>query len=283
MARLRRRPRQRPLRRRPSDHQGERREARARLELSLRRDRLQSDRGRRHRSTAADATARSSPLDAKTGQKIWIREGMQAMTARGMNYWESKDGKDRRLIFAMNDYLQADRCRDRSARLLVRQGRRRRSARRTGARSRHHRAHPVRHAGTDLREPDPARIGDGRGLPVAARRSPRLRRDHRQARVAVPHRAASGRVRLRDLAEGRLQVRRRCEHMGRDHPRYRAGHRLLSRRVAHLRLLRRRPARRESVRQLDRRARRANGQAPVALPDGRITTSGTSTATPHRN
>ena len=28
------------------------------------------------------------------------------MTARGMNYWESKDGKDRRLIFAMNDYLQ---------------------------------------------------------------------------------------------------------------------------------------------------------------------------------
>src|SRR6188768_4362943 len=31
---------------------------------------------------------------------------MQAMTTRGMNYWESKDGKDRRLIFAMNDYLQ---------------------------------------------------------------------------------------------------------------------------------------------------------------------------------
>ena len=45
-------------------------------------------------------------LDAKTGKEIWIREGMQAMTARGMNYWESKDGKDRRLIFAMNDYLQ---------------------------------------------------------------------------------------------------------------------------------------------------------------------------------
>ena len=43
---------------------------------------------------------------AKTGKEIWIREGMQAMTARGMNYWENKDGKDRRLIFAMNDYLQ---------------------------------------------------------------------------------------------------------------------------------------------------------------------------------
>jgi quinoprotein glucose dehydrogenase len=31
---------------------------------------------------------------------------MQAMSARGMNYWESKDGKDRRLILTMNDYLQ---------------------------------------------------------------------------------------------------------------------------------------------------------------------------------
>ncbi len=45
-------------------------------------------------------------LDARTGKELWIRDGMQAMTTRGMNYWESKDGKDRRLIFSMNDYLQ---------------------------------------------------------------------------------------------------------------------------------------------------------------------------------
>ena len=45
-------------------------------------------------------------LDAKTGKEIWIHEAMQGMSARGMNYWESKDGRDRRLIFAMNDYLQ---------------------------------------------------------------------------------------------------------------------------------------------------------------------------------
>jgi quinoprotein glucose dehydrogenase len=45
-------------------------------------------------------------LDARTGREIWIREGMQAMTARGMNYWESRNGRDRRLIFSMNDYLQ---------------------------------------------------------------------------------------------------------------------------------------------------------------------------------
>ena len=45
-------------------------------------------------------------------------------------------------------------------------------------------------------------------------RSPRLRRDHRQAGVAVPYRPASGRVRLRDVAEGRVQVRRRRNTWG---------------------------------------------------------------------
>ena len=153
-------------------------------------------------------------IDAKTGKEIWIREGMQAMTARGMNYWEGKDGKDRRLIFAMNDYLQEINAA-------------------TGQ--------PIYEFGkdgvVDLREGlgrDPATIGriqsgtpgrifenliligsaTGRGLHVAAGRSACLRRDHRKARVAVPHGAASGRVRLRDLAEGRLQVRWRRQHVG---------------------------------------------------------------------
>ncbi|MCM3881468.1 MAG: PQQ-binding-like beta-propeller repeat protein [Vicinamibacterales bacterium] len=45
-------------------------------------------------------------LDAKTGRELWIHDGMDGMTTRGLNYWESKDGKDRRLIFSMNDYLQ---------------------------------------------------------------------------------------------------------------------------------------------------------------------------------
>ena len=45
-------------------------------------------------------------LDAATGKEIWIHEGLQGMTGRGMNYWESKDGKDRRLIFSISDYLQ---------------------------------------------------------------------------------------------------------------------------------------------------------------------------------
>ena len=45
-------------------------------------------------------------LDAATGKEIWIHENLQGIHQRGMNYWESKDGKDRRLIFSANDYLQ---------------------------------------------------------------------------------------------------------------------------------------------------------------------------------
>jgi quinoprotein glucose dehydrogenase len=45
-------------------------------------------------------------LDAVTGKEIWIHDGLQGLTGRGINYWESKDGKDRRLIFSLGDYLQ---------------------------------------------------------------------------------------------------------------------------------------------------------------------------------
>jgi quinoprotein glucose dehydrogenase len=45
-------------------------------------------------------------LDASTGREIWIHEGLDGLTNRGINYWESRDGRDRRLIFIINDYLQ---------------------------------------------------------------------------------------------------------------------------------------------------------------------------------
>src|SRR5437764_1966714 len=45
-------------------------------------------------------------VDAKSGKELWIRENMNGMTSRGMNYWESADGRDQRLIFAVNSYLQ---------------------------------------------------------------------------------------------------------------------------------------------------------------------------------
>jgi quinoprotein glucose dehydrogenase len=45
-------------------------------------------------------------VDAKTGRERWVRENMNGMTSRGINYWESADGADQRLIFAMDSLLQ---------------------------------------------------------------------------------------------------------------------------------------------------------------------------------
>jgi quinoprotein glucose dehydrogenase len=45
-------------------------------------------------------------VDAATGREVWVRERMNGMTSRGMNYWESADGRDQRLIFAMDALLQ---------------------------------------------------------------------------------------------------------------------------------------------------------------------------------
>ncbi|HEU4893821.1 MAG TPA: PQQ-binding-like beta-propeller repeat protein [Vicinamibacterales bacterium] len=45
-------------------------------------------------------------VDAATGKERWIRENMTGMTSRGINYWESADGRDQRLIFSMNSLLQ---------------------------------------------------------------------------------------------------------------------------------------------------------------------------------
>jgi glucose dehydrogenase len=45
-------------------------------------------------------------LDAATGKEIWIHENLPGLTTRGIAYWESKNRKDRRLIFAINDYLE---------------------------------------------------------------------------------------------------------------------------------------------------------------------------------
>jgi quinoprotein glucose dehydrogenase len=45
-------------------------------------------------------------LDAATGKEIWIHEGLGGL-GRGINYWESEDGNDRRLLFWINSFLQA--------------------------------------------------------------------------------------------------------------------------------------------------------------------------------
>ena len=46
-------------------------------------------------------------LDASTGKELWIHEDLNGMTSRGMNYWQSEDGRDRRLLFLIDNFLQA--------------------------------------------------------------------------------------------------------------------------------------------------------------------------------
>jgi len=48
-------------------------------------------------------------LDAATGKEVWIHKAdahTEIITNRGINYWESKDGSDRRLLFSSNHCLQ---------------------------------------------------------------------------------------------------------------------------------------------------------------------------------
>lgn len=46
-------------------------------------------------------------VDAATGKEIWGRQTQGTLGARGMNYWESPDRSDRRLLFIAGGYLTA--------------------------------------------------------------------------------------------------------------------------------------------------------------------------------
>jgi quinoprotein glucose dehydrogenase len=46
-------------------------------------------------------------IDVVTRKELWIHANLRGITNRGINYWQSKDGKDRRLLFALEDTLQA--------------------------------------------------------------------------------------------------------------------------------------------------------------------------------
>jgi glucose dehydrogenase len=46
-------------------------------------------------------------LDAATGKELWVHDGIDGFALRGVNYWESADGADRRLLFSARNMLQA--------------------------------------------------------------------------------------------------------------------------------------------------------------------------------
>ena len=46
-------------------------------------------------------------VNVLTGKEIWIHTNLAGLSRRGLNYWESNDKKDKRLIFTLNNTLQA--------------------------------------------------------------------------------------------------------------------------------------------------------------------------------
>ncbi|HEX6398122.1 MAG TPA: hypothetical protein VFZ95_11905, partial [Steroidobacteraceae bacterium] len=46
-------------------------------------------------------------IDVNTRKELWIHANLRGITNRGINYWQSNDGKDRRLLFTLEDTLQA--------------------------------------------------------------------------------------------------------------------------------------------------------------------------------
>ncbi|MBK5271962.1 MAG: PQQ-binding-like beta-propeller repeat protein [Bacteroidia bacterium] len=46
-------------------------------------------------------------VDATTGKEIWIHSNLRGIIARGINFWQSKDKKQKRLIIFLNNTMQA--------------------------------------------------------------------------------------------------------------------------------------------------------------------------------
>jgi glucose dehydrogenase len=46
-------------------------------------------------------------LEAASGKEIWVHDGIDSFALRGVNYWESADGADRRLLFSARNMLYA--------------------------------------------------------------------------------------------------------------------------------------------------------------------------------
>ena len=131
-------------------------------------------------------------LDATTGKELWIHADLQGIAPRGINYWESGDRQDRRLLFQRNNYLEAIDARTGQVDPDVRHRRRGRSQAKA--------TRGIPPTLTRVQSSNPGKVFEnliilgsatGEGYLSHARRHPRLRRRHRQRGVAVPHHPAS--------------------------------------------------------------------------------------------
>ena len=200
-------------------------------------------------------------LDAATGKELWT--STEEATERGITYWESKDRADRRLILTTNTGLKQIDAK--TGRLITTFGSNGLVDMRTGS--------PRRLGGPNK---SPGRVfenllivgsntGEGYGSPPGDVRA----YDVVTGKLVwtfhtIPRPGEFG---YDTWPAGRVAVRRRREHLGRHHARHEERHRLLSTGIADARSLRRRSRRRQSVRQLPGRARRAHGQAALAFSD----------------
>src|SRR5690606_36789339 len=46
-------------------------------------------------------------LNARTGEELWKHEGLTGIASRGVNFWQSGDGTERRILIVRNNELQA--------------------------------------------------------------------------------------------------------------------------------------------------------------------------------
>ena len=138
-------------------------------------------------------------LDARTGKEIWVHTPdppASLITYRGINYWESKDRSDRRLLFCANHALQAIDARTGKSILSFGTGGSVDLKEGLGRDPQVAQAGAIDYARQGVREPADFGLRDQPGVRFGAWRYPGLRRAHRQTGMDVPHHSAPRRVRL---------------------------------------------------------------------------------------
>ena len=221
-------------------------------------------------------------VDAVTGKEIWVHDDIEGFALRGVNYWESADGSDRRLLFSAKNMLYAiDARTGKSIPTFGENGR------------------------VDLRkglDRDPETVDQQSRLPGKVFENLIIL----GSATNQEYKSAPGDIRAFDVRTGALvwsfhtvpragelgadtwpanarATDRRRQRLGGAHRRSRPRHRLRSDGECEVQLLRRLPARQQSVRQLPSRARRAHRGAGCGISRWCTTTSGMWTTTPRRS
>ena len=208
-------------------------------------------------------------LDATTGKEIWVHENLQGIAPRGINYWESRDGRTAACLSSGTTTSRRSTRGRACPILLVRQRTARSICAKAWAATRDVGRVQSAQSRQDLREPDHPRFGHGRGLlrarPATCARSTSSRASSPGSSTRFPHPGEFGYETWPKDAWKYVGGANTWGEISVDPAR---GIAYFPTRVADLRLLRRGPARRQPLRHVAPRARRAHRQAPLALPDG---------------